>query len=1707
MKALFEHACPNCEGKISDERLLMGAPCEKCLPLNNKELRDLYSKMKPLEFKIKIMEFLKKERKLQKYYSLVEVERELAEFEALFKKGTGSRLWSAQREWARRVLKGVSFAITAPTGIGKTVFGMSMAIYLSTKGKKSYIILPTTVLVKQTLDRIKEFLEKARLQVRVAGYYAKLSKNEREEFKQMIETGNFDILITTSQYLALKFDEISRYKFDFIFVDDVDALLKLSKNIDRVLILLGFNNGVINLGLKLIKLKKKYLQARTSELDKIEYEIEETESNLNSLKEAVKPGILIVSTATGKARGDRVKLFRELLNFTIGSASEGYRNIQDLHISREENVKEQLLSLVKKFGTGGLIFVTFEEGIEFAEKIAEFLKEKGIRAEAFHAGRKSPKIIDQFSNGEIDILIGVASHYGLLVRGLDLPHRVRYAIFTGVPKFRFSLDISEETSPTRIYMLLSEIMEYLPEKEREKANNLLRKLRQYLIRLSPIQLQQIKNALTNKVKIDNTYLQNILNLYIRVINFVDSMLKRKDVLNKLRESPFIAIERRDEKLYMLMPDIRTYIQASGRTSRLFAGGVAKGVSILLVDNEKVFNGLVRQLRWRFEESEWKHLNDVDLNTILTEVDADRELILKIKQGKISVELKDPVKSALLIVESPSKAFTISTFFGKPARRRLHGLPVYEVVTGGLDLNVAASGGHVFDLVTDKGFHGVLTENGRFIPVYTTIKRCMACKEQFVEDTDKCPRCKSAQIKNSLNNVKALSEIASEVDMILIGTDPDTEGEKIGWDIATVLKPYAHQIKRVEFHEITKMAIRKALENPKEIDENRVSAQLVRRIEDRWIGFELSRRLWQKFRDYHLSAGRVQTPVLGWIIKRYREFLKSWKYVYWVKLSNQYIVELKDIKGDPHKIAEKLRNSEVKIISLEETLENLNPPPPFTTDEMLKEASRLLKFSAQETMNLAQTLFESGLCVTPDTIVMMKDGSIKKICEVKCGENILSTNDLHLKTSTVLKFWKIRYNGIVKEIILKNNYAIKATPDHALFVYRNGKFGWISAKYLEKGDHIAFIYNCSSINREEINLLELLTNLGITDVCIEFKESSKTFNKLREKIKLLNVSTKYKYLKNKVIPLEYLLKWNVNLKSIEKEVKAIYRQRTASKKIPLFRLNEGFWYFVGLVMSDGSVNDSKVAITKKDVDLTEKIVKEIFPFLKTWKTEFQIYFNNPIIAEVLRKLDIRGKLNGMIFSLPESWINSMLAGYMDTNCCISLLFDKSAGKHNLRILLSSKDKEGLEKIGFYLHSIGVLNRLHKDKRTGVYGLVISSKSLKRFKEKIGKFLRIKKEKFERCYEIYKKEHIAYEFNDDFLPFVDLVRKLRFKKGIKNKILKELGIDIWNWSDRASIPREKLKKVLDYSEDSEVKEILKELVNAAITWIKVKSINDKYYNGFVYDLTTTTSNFFANAMLNHNCTYHRTDSHRVSNVGIRIAKEYIAQEIGEEYFHARKWETKEEGAHECIRPTRPLNVERLRSLIEEGVIKTAETMTWQHYKLYQLIFNRFMASQMTPAKVKRLKAKIKFNEIAEANIEGIIEVIEPGFTIIQSIKTIPKLEEPLNVIDVKFKKIPTVSLYTQGDVVELMKKRGIGRPSTYATIIQTLLERGYVEEKNKMLKPTKLGIKIYEYLSKFYNNLVSEERTRELEKKMEEIEEGRVNYQYILKDLYEEIKTLK
>ena len=126
-----------------------------------------------------------------------------------------------------------------------------------------------------------------------------------------------------------------------------------------------------------------------------------------------------------------------------------------------------------------------------------------------------------------------------------------------------------------------------------------------------------------------------------------------------------------------------------------------------------------------------------------------------------------------------------------------------------------------------------------------------------------------------------------------------------------------------------------------------------------------------------------------------------------------------------------------------------------------------------------------------------------------------------------------------------------------------------------------------------------------------------------------------------------------------------------------------------------------------------------------------------------------------------------------------------------------------------------------------------------------------------------------------------------------------------------------------------------------------------------------------------------------------------------------------------------------------------------------------------------------------------------------KLSPKVEKKeLAVLSARVYRAPTVLPYTYGEVVALMKERNIGRPSTYAKIIDTLIERKYVKEtKSKRLLATRRGMAVYYYLAKGYSSFISEAKTRHLERIMDEIESGRRDYQQVLKELYEEVMTIR
>ncbi|HDH07186.1 MAG TPA: hypothetical protein ENF87_02335, partial [Thermoproteales archaeon] len=175
---------------------------------------------------------------------------------------------------------------------------------------------------------------------------------------------------------------------------------------------------------------------------------------------------------------------------------------------------------------------------------------------------------------------------------------------------------------------------------------------------------------------------------------------------------------------------------------------------------------------------------------------------------------------------------------------------------------------------------------------------------------------------------------------------------------------------------------------------------------------------------------------------------------------------------------------------------------------------------------------------------------------------------------------------------------------------------------------------------------------------------------------------------------------------------------------------------------------------------------------------------------------------------------------------------------------------------------------------------------------------------------------------------------------------------------------------------------------------------------------------------------------------------------------------------------------------------------------LIFRRFIASQMVKAKALKQILEVTVLD-AKKEYSGYVDILDPGFTLVYRPFTLMKKLKvgEYDVVDVEYKRIVSIPLYSQADIVQLMKEKEIGRPSTYAKIIRTLFERHYVlSSKRGKLIPTKLGISVYEFLKENYRDFISEERTRIVERIMDEIADGKINYQKALLEFYEEIRMV-
>jgi len=649
-EAIFEKACPNCDERISSSRLFKGLPCELCLPQEEN-----------LTFE-ELIKRLKERGSLKKLKDIFELREKEKSFVDFFKERVGNDPWSLQRTWSRRLFLRRSFAIVAPPGIGKTTFGIIASLFLD---GKSYLIFPTRLLVEQA-EKLLEKYNNVKKRVLIA---MDINDEEREKLKR----GEFDILVSTTMFLVKSYDDIPK-PFDFVFVDDVDALLKQSKSVDRVLGLLGIPKEATDETLSFIYRSVKMLKNNSQESWE---KIEEERSKIKRFKELTK-GVLIVSSATAKPKSIRVALFRELLDFEVGRSASFLRKVEDLILRPKRltlsGMIEEAINLIKRLGKRGLVFVSPDKGKESVKEVIKKLEAKGIKALSYEEAD-----IEAFLKGEIDVLVGLASGRNPLARGLDIPE-TRYALFIGVPKTFINLKV--ESSPIALFNALTslrKLLEDYPEVEKR-----------YLPFLRKI-FEKDEEKLTEKSK-------KVLN-EIRL--FLSERLADPEFLAQVASSPESPIRIIDGGIYLLIPETAGYLQAAGRTSRLCSGGLLQGLSIVIVDDEKALSLLEKKARYFFEEFSFKPYDPEKVKEIIERVDRDRE-----KLNKLDAIPKDLFKTALVIVESPNKARTLASFFGTPQRRRIHGVDVYEVNALKYTLLIAASKGHVADLVYNLGLFGV-----------------------------------------------------------------------------------------------------------------------------------------------------------------------------------------------------------------------------------------------------------------------------------------------------------------------------------------------------------------------------------------------------------------------------------------------------------------------------------------------------------------------------------------------------------------------------------------------------------------------------------------------------------------------------------------------------------------------------------------------------------------------------------------------------------------------------------------------------------------------------------------------------------------------------------------------------------------------------------------------------------------------------------------
>lgn len=339
---------------------------------------------------------------------------------------------------------------------------------------------------------------------------------------------------------------------------------------------------------------------------------------------------------------------------------------------------------------------------------------------------------------------------------------------------------------------------------------------------------------------------------------------------------------------------------------------------------------------------------------------------------------------LVIVESPAKAKTIQKYLGK-------------------DFEVKSSFGHIRDLPKK----GMGIDLKTFTPDYEV----------------------SADKKKLVTELKAA---VKKAEIVWLASDEDREGEAIAWHLAQELKLKDDNTKRIVFHEITKNAILKAIENPRKIDQNLVNAQQARRVLDRIVGFEMSPVLWKKVKT-GLSAGRVQSVAVRLVVEREQE-IRNFKPTSTYKVEGTFVnAEKQEIAAKLKKdfaqekeaeaFLEKSQNVEFKVLNVETKPGSRSASAPFTTSTLQQEASNRLGYNVTSTMRIAQRLYEEGYItyMRTDSVNLSQEAinSAKDFIEKEFGAAYSSPRNYTTKSSSAQE---------AHEAIRPTDFSVKSIDD-------------------------------------------------------------------------------------------------------------------------------------------------------------------------------------------------------------------------------------------------------------------------------------------------------------------------------------------------------------------------------------------------------------------------------------------------------------------------------------------------------------------------------------------------------------------------------------------------------------------------------------------------------------------------------------------------------